>query len=76
MFDENWPALEAFLAVGTQWRFLSLGGGMGQSIAREAGIDYTAADVAWRRLGLDVDADTFAGVQIMERAVIEAGSRG
>lgn len=48
---------------------------MGQSIAREAGIDYTAADVAWRRLGLDVDADTFAGVQIMERAVIEAGIR-
>ncbi|MBK6920618.1 MAG: DUF1799 domain-containing protein [Deltaproteobacteria bacterium] len=68
--------MEAFLAVGTQWRFVVLGGGMGPTVVREAGLDYTAADAAWRRLGMDVDAETFARVQIMEHAVIEAGNRG
>lgn len=65
VLPENWPTLRAWLAVQTQWRF----GGMGTPV----GLDYTAVDVAMRRLGMaDDDGEIFAGLQVMEIAALGA----
>ncbi|WP_241648282.1 DUF1799 domain-containing protein [Paenirhodobacter populi] len=64
VFGCNWETVTAFLAVETQWR-LAIGFGA----LAWLGIDYAAADVAIRRLGISDQA--FAGVQVMERAALE-----
>ena len=62
VLPENWPTIELFLAVCTQWRF----GGMGGLL----GLDYPAVDVAVRYLELTVGPDSFAGLQVMEQTVV------
>jgi hypothetical protein len=62
VLPENWPVVELFLAVQTQWRMAPMGGVLG--------LDYSAVDVAIRRGGHADDAETFAGLQVMERAAV------
>ena len=60
-----WPTVMAWLAVQTQWRIAPSG--------RAIGLDYSAVDVALRRLGIeDADGELFAGLQVMEVAALRA----
>lgn len=54
--------MQAFLAASSQWRSAGLGG--------VTGLDYNAADVAWRMLGMAPSPEVFRGVLVMERAAI------
>lgn len=57
----------AFLQVASQWRY---------SPAGVVGLDYASARAAWELLGTAVDADTMAGVMLIERTVVaELGKR-
>jgi hypothetical protein len=64
----NWPIVDAFLAVATQWRQLALVDGR----VLWAGLDYTAADVALRRAEIAITADQWRGLQLMEREAAAA----
>lgn len=65
VFPENWPVVDLFLRLQTQWRFTGMG------VA--AGLDYTAVDVVMRRLRIeDLDGSIFAGLQVMEVAALNA----
>ncbi|MHA7882751.1 DUF1799 domain-containing protein [Nitratireductor rhodophyticola] len=70
-FNGVWPAnraaMNAFLAAASQWRTTVFPEG-GQLRTMWIGLDYAGATAAWERLGLDVPAETFAGVQVLEMA--------
>lgn len=65
VWPENWPAIELFCAVSTQWR-ASFGGVIG--------FDYTAVEAAMRMLRIKGSdrADLFARLRVMEQAALEA----
>lgn len=67
VWDKNWPALTAFLAVETQWRVVSRGM---TGVLQRLGLDYAAVDVVLRRL--KVRNSVFADLQLMERAALKA----
>ena len=65
VYPENWPIVELFLRLQTQWRFTGMG------VA--AGLDYNSVDVVMRRLRIeDADGSIFAGLQVMEVAALNA----
>jgi hypothetical protein len=51
------------MEVSTQWRI---------GMAGATGLDVPGCQSTWALLGVQVDPDTFAGVQIMERAALSA----
>lgn len=61
MLEENWSAVQLYLAVQTQWRVAGMGGVL-------IGLDYAAVDVVMRRLGFEDEA--FRGMQVIERVVL------
>ncbi|MCO6442344.1 MAG: DUF1799 domain-containing protein [Nitrococcus mobilis] len=65
VWPENWPTVELFCAVITQWR-ASFGG--------LVGLDYTAEEAAMRMLGIRrVDRpDLFAQLRVMEHSALAA----
>lgn len=67
VWPENWPVLELFLCVCSQWRSGPMGGALG--------LDYAAVDVVIRRRALEVTPEQFQGLQIMERAVQQEWGR-
>lgn len=67
VWDKNWPALTAFLAVETQWRVVSRGM---TGVLQRLGLDYAAVDVVLRRR--KVKAGVFDDIQAMERAALKA----
>jgi hypothetical protein len=71
VWDINWPALQAFLACETQWRVVARGMA---GVLEWLGLDYVAADVVLRRLGLDDEA--FEGLQVIEAAAVEVFGEG
>lgn len=61
---DNWNTVQTWLHVQTQWRH-----GFGGA----TGLDYTAVDVAMRRLRIeDEDGGIFAGLQVMEYGALRA----
>jgi len=57
------PVLEAFFALdGCAWQFT----GMGDLI----GLDYKAAEVIWSRLQIDPNKDTFIGLMLFSRTIV------
>jgi hypothetical protein len=64
VWPENWPVLELFLAVASQWRHAPFGG--------PVGLHYTAVDVVIRHLQLDVTPEQWGGLQVMEAAAFDA----
>lgn len=62
VWPENWPTVKLFLTVQTQWRYGPMGGVFG--------LDYTAIDVVFRYRKIEVTPAQFAGLQVMERAVL------
>lgn len=64
---DNWPVIEVWMVCQTQWR-VSMNG--------RCGLDYVALDVVMRRMGVDdASGAIFAGVQVMEFAVLEQLAR-
>lgn len=64
IWPENWPIVQAFTAIATQWRTAPLGlGGY-----RYLGLDYTAAKAGLELAGITLAADQWKGVRMMERA--------
>lgn len=63
VWPENWPAVELFCAVATQWR-ASFGGVIG--------LDYTAVEAAMRMMRIKPDdrRDLFARLRVMESAAL------
>jgi hypothetical protein len=84
-FDGVWPEhveiVEAFIAVSTQWRAVTIGGGgfagMGGAAIAPArpmwiGLDYAAVRVSLDALGIAVTPDLWRGLQVMEYAACAA----
>jgi hypothetical protein len=64
VWPENWPALELFLAVSTQWRV-----GSGGPI----GLDYNAVDAVMGWLSIEADrAALFRDLRVMEQEALKA----
>jgi hypothetical protein len=59
----NWPALQVFLAAGSQWRLGPAGGFIG--------LDYQGVEVAIQRLGLEATPEAWRGMQVIEATVVE-----
>ncbi|ETR79294.1 hypothetical protein X566_01540 [Afipia sp. P52-10] len=68
----NWPVLEAFLAVSSQWRVVSVGGGMSPALPVYIGLDYAAALAGLGAAGIDITPDLWSGVRTMEAAACAA----
>lgn len=66
MWAENWPALNVFLTLSTQWRLAPSG--------HLVGLDYTAIPPALGMLGVARREwpELFEDLRVMERAAIEA----
>lgn len=71
IWHQNEPALRAFLAVATQWRYS--GGGMGPLFA--IGLDYGAARAGLRMAGIKVTPELWSDVQVIEAAATAAMNR-
>ena len=67
VWPENWPAVEAFLRVQTQWKVGSFGGLMG--------LDYAGVESAFRMMGVSNTAEMFDTLQVMEAAVLTHQSK-
>lgn len=67
VFEENVEAVEAFCALGTQWRIVA-----GMSGAFWQGLDYAAVPPTLDLMGVPVErrADVFAGLRLMEAAAL------
>ncbi len=65
VLPENWPVLELFLMVSTQWRATN---------GQRHGLDYTAVEAATRMAGIAMDEKLFGQLRIMEDAALMAWS--
>lgn len=64
VWSEHVPALEAFLAVATQWRLSGMG--------RPVGLDYTAARAGFDLAGITVSPALWEQVQAIEHGALAA----
>src|SRR3546814_7111887 len=62
VLDENWCAVDVFLACGTQWRVIPMGG--------MQGIDYTGLQSTMAMMAVDDVPTVFAKVRTIEAAVL------
>lgn len=67
VWPENWPALLAFLACGTQWAYGALGG--------VVGLRYEGVEAALRMSGIEVTPELFEDLRAMEGAALEVMRR-
>ncbi|MBF0453629.1 MAG: DUF1799 domain-containing protein [Magnetococcales bacterium] len=66
VLPENWPTLELFLLVSTQWR---------ASGGQRIGLDYSAVLAAMRMEGIELPAkELFGQLRILEDAALQAWS--
>jgi hypothetical protein len=72
VYPENWPAVEVFLALATQWRVVSLST---LTTARlvQTGLDYTAIEPVMRLFGVKPKrrVATFQKIRAMESAALD-----
>ena len=61
------PALEAFLAIDTQWRVVGVHGGI-----EVVGLDYAAVRDGLAMAGFDLDTETWAELQLIEAGAVAA----
>lgn len=76
VFPETLEALELFQICATQWRMRSVPIGMGASMSRPFGLDYTACEAIVRIRGMIVPAETWQNLQTIEKAIVENGNAG
>lgn len=67
IWPENWPALEAFLSLSTQWRASPRTGAA-------LGLDYAAAESVMRLLEVKDRRAVFEDLRVMERAALRVFS--
>jgi hypothetical protein len=60
-------AATLFLAMGSQWRWA----GMGERV----GLDYAAIEPTARLAGVELDAQVFAGLRVMEAEALSVWAR-
>jgi hypothetical protein len=71
VWSVNVDAVNAFLAIATQWRTLLVPHGFGvRSVA--VGLDYVAAERGLALAGIDVTPDLWARLKVMEGAAAAA----
>ena len=65
VWPENWPAVQVFMAMQTQWRRNAMTG-------RREGLIYEALDRVMRWCGVapEAEADCFSRVGVMERTAL------
>jgi hypothetical protein len=68
LWPEHLPALEAFLAVRSQWRMVARFGAPPLFV----GLDYTAAESGLRMAGIAVTPELWTEVRLIEEGAIEA----
>ncbi len=56
----------AFLAAASQWRAVSIGGGLAPARLYWIGLDYAGARAGIELSGITITPELWAGVQIME----------
>lgn len=64
---EHLPALEAFMAISTQWRMVATF----EHGPRAIGLDYGAADVGLRNAGIEMTPELWSEVQMIEIGALE-----
>ena len=62
----NWPALQLFRAMKTQWQVVAVPQGLMPGRLRYLGLNYAVLPVLERRLKVRCDADTLSALQVME----------
>ena len=67
VWPENWPVIELWCRVQTQWRVAPMGGLLG--------LDYQAVDMVLRLTGAEQPLELFDDLREMERAALEAMAR-
>ena len=65
---ENWPAVEAFAALSTQWRRAGMDG-------TPVGLDYVAVEPTLKLIGRELTPALFGELRLMESAALEAMAR-
>lgn len=66
VLPENWPALELFSKLQTQWHFIS-----GMAVQR-TGLNYQSADILIQRLFADEDySDLLSRLQVIEQEFLK-----
>ncbi len=66
MWEENWPTINAFFRVRTQWRTGASGA---------TGLDYQAVNGVLARMRLKDEDEVFAGLQLMESTILSEWGR-
>ena len=61
MFEENWPVVEMFLRLQTQWR---------TSMSGVLGLDYVAVEWMLRLYGVEDQRSMLEDLQVMEGAAL------
>jgi len=69
IWRENLPVVKAFAAAGTQWRTAPIFDGRGARVIF-IGLDYAGARTAMELSGIEITADLWRGVQVMEAAAL------
>ena len=76
IWPEHWPAIELFLACGTQWRMRVQPAGMGASLSVPCGLDYVAVEMVARVRGVGLTADVLEALQVIEMTIVSEVSGG
>ncbi|WP_257195879.1 MULTISPECIES: DUF1799 domain-containing protein [unclassified Bradyrhizobium] len=81
IWPDNVPAVEAFLAVATQWRVVACspggalgpgGGAIGPSVPIYLALDYAAVRAGLDAEGIAVTPELWRGLRVMEQAAAAA----
>lgn len=73
IWPENVATVQAFLAVSTQWRVVSVGGaGFAPAMPMFIGLDYAGVRVSLDMMGITVSPTLWRGLQTMENAAGQA----
>ncbi|WP_425072590.1 DUF1799 domain-containing protein [Sagittula sp. S175] len=72
IWPEHVAAVEAFLAIGDQWRVLQVTGPDGAPMMRVRGLDPVAAEARLRLAGIEMTPQLWAEVQGIEQGAIAA----
>ncbi|MEW5729143.1 MAG: DUF1799 domain-containing protein [Pseudomonadota bacterium] len=70
VWPENWPTVEVFLALSTQWRW-TVAMSQAGAVPIPSGIDYTAIEPTLRLMGREPSPAMFADLRAMEAAALE-----
>ena len=68
VWPENWPTVEAFQVVSTQWRATALPGGMEPGKVYWHGLDYAGVAAGLAGHGIEATPELWNGLSVMEAA--------